>query len=80
MHAAMVAAIAFDWQFGFYAHNGMLWALFLAAPIVPMWDALWAAPKYQWNINQEGKMKLMKLRLLAPMLAMVAACAIAAAA
>jgi Na+-transporting NADH:ubiquinone oxidoreductase subunit NqrB len=51
MHAALVAAIAFTWQFVFYAHNGMLWALFLAAPLVPMWDALWAAPKYQWTFS-----------------------------
>src|SRR5271157_4351183 len=49
IHAAIVAAIAFTWQFGFYAHNGMLWALFLAAPMVPMWDAIWCAPKYQWT-------------------------------
>jgi len=49
IHAALVAAIAFTWQFGFYAHNGMLWALFLTAPMVPMWDALWPAPKYQWT-------------------------------
>jgi Na+-translocating ferredoxin:NAD+ oxidoreductase RnfD subunit len=49
MHSALVAAIAFTWQFGFYAHNGMLWALFLAAPMVPMWDALWPAPKYEWT-------------------------------
>jgi Na+-transporting NADH:ubiquinone oxidoreductase subunit NqrB len=47
LHAAVIAAIAFIWQFGFYAHNGMLWALFLAAPMVPMWDALWPAAKYQ---------------------------------
>ncbi len=53
-HAAMVAAIAFTWQFGFYAHNGVLWALFLAAPMVPMWDALWAAPKYQWTQSAKG--------------------------
>ncbi|HLI79251.1 MAG TPA: RnfABCDGE type electron transport complex subunit D [Candidatus Binataceae bacterium] len=49
MHAAVVAAIAFTWQFGFYAHNGMLWALFLAASMVPMWDALFVAPKYRWS-------------------------------
>ena len=49
MHAAVVAAIAFTWQFGFYAHNGMLWALFLAAPMVPMWDTLLVAPKFQWT-------------------------------
>ena len=49
LHAALVAAIALIWQFGFYAHNGMLWALLLAAPMVPIWDALWIAPKYQWT-------------------------------
>jgi Na+-transporting NADH:ubiquinone oxidoreductase subunit NqrB len=49
IHAGVVAAIAFTWQFGFYAHNGMLWALFLAAPMVPMWDALCPAPKFQWQ-------------------------------
>lgn len=49
VHAAMVAAIAFVWQFGFYAHNGMIWALFLAAPMVPAWDAFWPAAKYQWS-------------------------------
>ena len=49
MHAAVVAAIAFAWQFGFYAHNGMLWALFLAAPMVPMWDALWPLRNIEWK-------------------------------
>ncbi|HXN87554.1 MAG TPA: RnfABCDGE type electron transport complex subunit D [Candidatus Binataceae bacterium] len=55
LHAAIVAAIAFEWQFGLYAHNGMLWALFLAAPMVPVWDALWIAPKYQWTKNPSGE-------------------------
>jgi enediyne biosynthesis protein E5 len=56
MHAAIVAAIAFIWQFGFYAHNGMLWALFVAAPMVPMWDALLPASQYQWkqSVNNSG--------------------------
>ena len=49
LHAAVVAAIAFGWQFELYAYNGMIWALFLAAPMVPMWDALWPASKYQWQ-------------------------------
>ena len=48
-HAAIVAAIAFTWQFGFYAHNGMLWTLFLAAPMVPMWDLVLPAPRFQWK-------------------------------
>jgi len=50
MHAALVAAIAFAWQFELYAYNGMIWALFLAAPMVPMWDALLPASKYQWTL------------------------------
>ena len=54
MHAAIVAAIAFIWQFELYAYNGMLWALFLAAPMVPMWDALWPAAKFEW-ITPGGK-------------------------
>jgi Na+-transporting NADH:ubiquinone oxidoreductase subunit NqrB len=56
MHAAVVAAIAFIWQFEFYAHNGMIWALFLAAPMVSMWDALLPASPYQWkqSVNNSG--------------------------
>lgn len=48
LHCAIVAAIAFGWQFGLYAQNGLIWALLLAAPLTPLWDALWIAPKYQW--------------------------------
>lgn len=49
IHAAVVAAIAYGWTFGLYAHNGLVWALVLASPMVPIWDALLAAPKYQWT-------------------------------
>lgn len=48
LHAALVASIALTWQFHFYAQNGLLWALFIAAPAVPLWDAWWIAPKYRW--------------------------------
>ncbi len=48
-HAALVGAIGFVWQFWFYANNGLLWALLIAAPAVPLWDALWTAPKFEWN-------------------------------
>ncbi len=49
IHAAVVAAIAFGWSFGIYAHNGLVWALVLASPMVPIWDAVLAASKYQWK-------------------------------
>jgi enediyne biosynthesis protein E5 len=52
-HAALVAAIGYCWQFGLYRPNSLLWALFLAAPAVPLWDALWPAAKYEW-IPQGG--------------------------
>ncbi len=48
-HAAVVAAITYVWQFELYRPNALLWALFLTAPAVPLWDALWPAAKYEWN-------------------------------
>jgi len=48
-HAALVAAIAYLWQFELYRPNGLLWALFFAAPAVSLWDMLWPAAKYQWS-------------------------------
>jgi len=53
-HAALVCAIAFLWQFYFYRTNGLLWALLIAAPIVPLWDMLWHAPKFQWSSEGES--------------------------
>jgi Na+-transporting NADH:ubiquinone oxidoreductase subunit NqrB len=43
-HAALVAAIAYAWGFGLFRTNAVLWALFVAAPMVAVWDALWPAP------------------------------------
>jgi Na+-transporting NADH:ubiquinone oxidoreductase subunit NqrB len=48
-HAAVVAALAYAWQFRLYATNGFIWALLIAAPAVPLWDALWPAPKFDWT-------------------------------
>ncbi|MGH7897488.1 MAG: RnfABCDGE type electron transport complex subunit D [Candidatus Binatia bacterium] len=48
-HAVLVAAIAYHWQFSLYRPNALVWALFIAAPAVPLWDALWPAAKYEWN-------------------------------
>jgi enediyne biosynthesis protein E5 len=50
-HAALVSALAYLWQFTLYRPNSLLWALFLAAPAVPLWDALWPAAKYEWSIQ-----------------------------
>jgi Na+-transporting NADH:ubiquinone oxidoreductase subunit NqrB len=51
VHAAIVAAIAYAWQFRFFRINGLIWALFIAAACVPIWDAIWPAPKFNWTQN-----------------------------
>jgi enediyne biosynthesis protein E5 len=51
-HAALVAAIAYVWQVRLYHTNGLIWALFIAAPCVPVWDAIWPARKFEWT--QDG--------------------------
>jgi Na+-transporting NADH:ubiquinone oxidoreductase subunit NqrB len=53
-HAALVAAIAYAWQVELYRTNGLIWALFMAAPAVPLWDALWSARKFEWSQNGGG--------------------------
>jgi Na+-transporting NADH:ubiquinone oxidoreductase subunit NqrB len=52
-HAALVVAIAYCWQFYFYRTNGLLWGLLIAAPAVVLWDALWPAPRFEWNSKGE---------------------------
>ncbi len=53
-HAALVAAIAYAWQFRLYHTNGLIWALFIAAVCVPLWDAIWPARKFEWTQNGGG--------------------------
>jgi Na+-transporting NADH:ubiquinone oxidoreductase subunit NqrB len=53
-HAAIVAVIAYAIQFGLYRTNGLIWALFIAAPFVPLWDAIWPAQKFQWSQNGQN--------------------------
>ena len=49
LYAALVAALAYLWQFALYRPNALLWALFLASPAVPVLDRLWPAPRFRWN-------------------------------
>ncbi len=53
-HAALVAALAYAWQIRLYHTNGLIWALFIAAPCVPIWDAIWPACKFEWTQNGGG--------------------------
>src|SRR5262249_28267571 len=57
-HAAAVAAIAYVWGFGLFRTNAVLWALFVSAPLVALWDAIWPAPRFDWTPTRsraEGK-------------------------
>lgn len=55
VHAATVAAIAFTLQFWLYANNALVWALFLGAPAVMLWDARWPAPRFKWEFEGEDQ-------------------------
>jgi enediyne biosynthesis protein E5 len=53
LHASVVAFLTYIWQFGLYRNNALIWALFAAAPLVPIWDSLWRAPQFRW-VSQGG--------------------------
>jgi Na+-transporting NADH:ubiquinone oxidoreductase subunit NqrB len=49
LYAALVAALAFSWQFVWYRNGGPVWALFLLSPLVPLLDWLRPGAKHQWR-------------------------------
>jgi Na+-transporting NADH:ubiquinone oxidoreductase subunit NqrB len=48
-YAIFVATIAFVWQFAFFRSNALLWALFIAAPVVPLIDWRWPGAGFVWR-------------------------------
>jgi len=48
-YAIAVALIAFIWQFGLFRTNALLWALFLASPLVPLIDRVWPGEMFRWR-------------------------------
>ncbi|HEX4329347.1 MAG TPA: RnfABCDGE type electron transport complex subunit D [Burkholderiales bacterium] len=48
-YAAAVALAAFLWQFYLYRPNGLIWALFLLTPMVPLLDRLLPGARHQWR-------------------------------
>ena len=48
-YAIFVAALAFAWQFALFRTSGLLWALFLASPLVPLIDWRWPGEKFNWR-------------------------------
>lgn len=48
-YAAIVAVGAFCWQFMLFRPNGLVWALFLASPLVPLIDRFWPGKRLDWR-------------------------------
>ena len=48
-YAIIVALGAFLWHFALFKPNGLVWALFFCTPLVPLFDRLWPAEKFEWR-------------------------------
>jgi Na+-transporting NADH:ubiquinone oxidoreductase subunit NqrB len=48
-YALLVAVVASAWQYLLFMPNGLLWALFLATPLVALFDRLFPAERFAWR-------------------------------
>ena len=48
LYALLVALIAFCWQFVLFQPNALMWALFLATPLVPLLDRWLPGERFAW--------------------------------
>ena len=48
-YAVIVALGAATWQFLLFKPNALIWALFLATPLVPLFDRFFPAEKFAWR-------------------------------
>lgn len=55
IHALLVAILAYIWQFVLFRNQGILWGLFFATFLVPLWNYLFSAPFYQWKPVAEAE-------------------------
>ena len=56
LYAALVAGLAFIWQFAWFKPAGPIWALFLLTPLVPLLDWLRPAARFQWRKASDQQM------------------------
>jgi len=49
LYAAMVAVLAFAWQYLLFKPHGLIWALFILTPLVPLIDWLLPGSKHAWK-------------------------------
>jgi Na+-transporting NADH:ubiquinone oxidoreductase subunit NqrB len=48
-YAVVVAVGAIAWQYLLFKPNALIWALFLATPLVPLLDRLFPAQRFEWR-------------------------------
>ena len=48
-YALIVAAIAFAWQYALFRPNALVWALFVASPLVPLIDRMRPGGQFAWR-------------------------------
>jgi Na+-transporting NADH:ubiquinone oxidoreductase subunit NqrB len=53
-YAMIVAGGAFLCQYWFFKPHGLIWALFIATPLVPLFDRLWPGAKHQWQPHADA--------------------------
>jgi Na+-transporting NADH:ubiquinone oxidoreductase subunit NqrB len=49
VYALLVAMVAFVWQYVLFKPNALVWALFLATPVVPLMDRLFPGERFAWR-------------------------------
>ena len=54
-YAVVVALLAFGWQYALFRPNALVWALFIATPLVPALDAWRPAPAFRWRPDATGR-------------------------
>jgi enediyne biosynthesis protein E5 len=64
VYAFAAAALAFAWQFALFRTNGLLWALFLLSPLVPLIDRWWPGPAFAWRSRQDAPAPLQTLNFV----------------
>lgn len=60
-YAAVVAILAFVWQFWLFKPNALVWALFLATPLVPLLDRMLPARKFEWRPGGQPPVAVQRL-------------------
>jgi Na+-translocating ferredoxin:NAD+ oxidoreductase RnfD subunit len=53
-YAVIVAVGPFVWQFWLFKPHGLIWALFLAAPLLLLFDRIWLDDKHEWRPRHQS--------------------------